>query len=690
MKPESLKVNLIACQTHIPHIAGKPRFSWLLKPESNKGHTNLWLRQSAYQLQIYQGDKRDSYHDTLQKKSTNTVAVTLDITPPPGFLYRWRVRTWNQKGNVSEWSDLGTFEATRHEGPVAIAEPDALIKRYIGAKVITKPADHVTLYDFERAMFGNLLLHGRPGQEVRVRLGEKLRNLRIDTKPERNVRFYEEVVTLGKDGVGVPTLTVKDSRRMPAHIGPVMPFRYVEVETENVAPVRIERSVVTVPFSGETAHFSSSDITLNAVYQLSKDTMEATSFCGIYVDGDRERLPYEADAYINMLGHYCVDRSYATARHTHEFLLYQPTWPTEWILFSVLMAWEDYLHTGDITSIRNHIETIEAKVLRKLARPDGLISTVHPIVPKEVLRTIHRTEPIKDVVDWPIGERDNYALMPVNTVVNTLHIAALKALSRIYQALGRASDARVAQDDAERATAALTLQCFDAVQKRYLDGEGTHHASIHANLFPLAFGLVPSDSVAAVADYVASRGMACSVYAAQFLIDGLFMAGLPDAGIRLLCSRGDRSWGHMVWDVGTTIALEAWDTRYKPNQDWNHAWGAAPANLIPRWIVGVWPLVPGAGRVGIAPNTGQLTSFDSSVPTVRGTVRIQFSQSNGKDVFLVQLPIGSDGSFTVPKKTGKRARIVTHNGKAVPRLSHEKIPLEPVILHRIVIDYLAL
>jgi hypothetical protein len=31
----------------------------------------------------------------------------------------------------------------------------------------------------------------------------------------------------------------------------------------------------------------------------------------IYVDGDRERIPYEADAYINMLSHYAVDSEYS-------------------------------------------------------------------------------------------------------------------------------------------------------------------------------------------------------------------------------------------------------------------------------------------------------------------------------------------------------------------------------------------
>lgn len=37
-------------------------------------------------------------------------------------------------------------------------------------------------------------------------------------------------------------------------------------------------------------------------------------------------------------------------------------------------------------------------------------------------------------------------------------------------------------------------------------------------------------------------------------------------------------------DQGSTITMEAWSLKAKPNQDWNHAWGAAPANLLPRYL----------------------------------------------------------------------------------------------------------
>ena len=101
--------------------------------------------------------------------------------------------------------------------------------------------------------------------------------------------------------------------------------------------------------------------------------------------------------------------------------------------------------------------------------------------------------------------------------------------------------------------------------------------------------------------------------------------------VSTMASTGERSWWHMVHDVGSTLALEAWDTRFKPNQDWNHAWGAAPANLIPRRVAGVRPKSPGCGLVAIEPDPGPLVRFEARVPTVRGGIDVVFRREAGAD-----------------------------------------------------------
>lgn len=41
-------------------------------------------------------------------------------------------------------------------------------------------------------------------------------------------------------------------------------------------------------------------------------------------------------------------------------------------------------------------------------------------------------------------------------------------------------------------------------------------------MFPIVFSLVPPQYQPRIADYLVSRGMDCSVYAAQFLLDALY------------------------------------------------------------------------------------------------------------------------------------------------------------------------
>lgn len=44
---------------------------------------------------------------------------------------------------------------------------------------------------------------------------------------------------------------------------------------------------------------------------------------------------------------------------------------------------------------------------------------------------------------------------------------------------------------------------------------------------------------------------------------------------------------------GATTTMEAWTEDEKPNLTYSHAWGATPADVIPRYLVGALPTTPG-------------------------------------------------------------------------------------------------
>jgi hypothetical protein len=142
--------------------------------------------------------------------------------------------------------------------------------------------------------------------------------------------------------------------------------------------------------------------------------------------------------------------------------------------------------------------------------------------------------------------------------------------------------------------------------------------------------------------------MACSVYAAQYLMEGLFENGGGALALDLMTADGDRSWKHMV-NSGTTISWEAWDQKYKPNQDWNHAWGAAPANLLPRYVLGVEPLAPGWTRTRIAPQTAGLQWAKGKVPTRLGPIHLAWKIRDGQLELTCQIPAGTTAVLEFPE-----------------------------------------
>lgn len=160
--------------------------------------------------------------------------------------------------------------------------------------------------------------------------------------------------------------------------------------------------------------------------------------------------------------------------------------------------------------------------------------------------------------------------------------------------------------------------------------------------------------------------MVCSVYGSQYLLESLYEAGEDDFALQLMTDRtSDRSWPHMIYDVGTTITLEAWDNKYKPNQDWNHAWGAAPANIIPRCLMGVQPIEPGFAKVRIKPQVGTLRTARLDLPTIRGTIHVDFASEPSRSFNLnIVLPANVEAVVCLPR-LGSDNRDIRMDGKSV-------------------------
>ncbi len=492
------------------------------------------------------------------------------------------------------------------------------------AASVVKLSDGTYLLDFGRVAFGNLLLNASPGAkaEITVRFGESMREGRVDRSPPGSVRYSEVHTRL--DGAGQIVAPPPDARNTtppavltPRELGVLIPFRWVEIQGwpgELRANQVRRRAAFDSTWDEHAASFHSSDAMLDRVWDLCHYSVQATTFAGVFVDGDRERLAYEADAYLAELDYFAGDPNPQMERDTFDRLMRYPTWPTEWAPHMVFMAYADWMQTGDKNWLAQHYEWLKTKTLADRAGRDGLVRST----PAQIRRG--------DIVDWPPGERDGYVFTPVNTVVNAFHLRAIEEMRQLAQALGKTNDAEDFARSEHAALASFQQQLFDPQTGLYRDGVGTHHSSLHANFFPLAFGLVPHENRAHIADWLATQGMRGSVYAAQYLLEALFENGHTSTALQEMTAPGDRSWRHMV-DSGATITWEAWDQRYKPNQDWNHVWGAAPANLLPRFVLGIEPRTPGWTEAEIAPHPGTLDFANGAMPTPRGTIQLSWKRT---------------------------------------------------------------
>ena len=435
------------------------------------------------------------------------------------------------------------------------------------------------------------------------------------------------------------------NRNDAGKFGKVMPFRWLEVVSAPfaVAPGNVRQVPIYYPYDMSESSFSCDSEPLERVYGFCKRSIRATSFMGMFIDGDRERLPYEGDSFLTQLSTYAATSDDTLVRRTIDHLSVHTTWPTEFRQFFIRMVYEDWMHSGKTDLVRKYYAMMkDVKSWRGLRRADGLLVT-----PGEKMTPSPDGGMFCDIVDWAKCYRDGFVFTPVNAVVNALHYRNLKELEAMARAIGEERDAAVFSDEAAQTFAAFQAVLFDSSAGRYRDGEGTDHATVQGNAMALACGVVPKESAGRVADYVASKGFSCGTYMAHFVLEALFAAGREDEAIRLMASDAHRSWLGMM-AKGATIVMEFWDLTLEEGgrvPDMNHSWSTSPLGMISRRVLGVNPLKPGFEEVSIAPRPGPLGRLSGTVPTPQGQVRLKMVRDGARWNVEVETPKAAEFSF---------------------------------------------
>lgn len=244
---------------------------------------------------------------------------------------------------------------------------------------------------------------------------------------------------------------------------------------------------------------------------------------------------------------------------------------------------------------------------------------------------------------------------------------AFAATAYVYQMLGVMED--YAQrlgfsQDAEsyRSARGNILTAFNA---RYLKNgyyETTEWASAHAhnrttyrqtsNILPLAFGMVPEESVGAVVsnlvkdivskDYHLDTGIIGTKYILSVLCD----FGYSDVAYRILTQETYPSWGYWL-GLGATSLWEMWESTSRSH---NHYFLGTYDAWFFSYLGGIKNVKDGYASFTIDPLlVGDLTNVDISLNTVRGTLSVSWSYTAGNRVrFDIIVPFGSTAELYLP------------------------------------------
>jgi Ca2+-binding RTX toxin-like protein len=562
--------------------------------------------------------------------------------------------------------DKPGFDATGWKTPAVktafgnlVATPTAKVERQLrqpASVVETSPGSY--FIDYGRTWVGGLSLDltGTAGQAVDIRYGEVTSAANTVKYATDGGNNYEDVWTL-KDG------------NQHLETWGMRVFRYVNVSgaPTGLTAADFPALAYVYPYDASAGVFESSNSDLNQVWQLSKNTIEATNG-NLYVDSwERERGAYEADSYLQMMSNFYTSADPTLGNYSIAYLFKQRTWPTEWPIYTILAMHDSYAQTGDIKALATYYTTLQGKLPEQWFEPaTGLI--------RKTSGSNGANCTDCDIVDWPTGERDGFVFTQYNTVINAISYRAYSDMAEIATSLGKTDDAATYADRAAAIRTAVNERMWDASKGAYRDGlsatqDPTDHWAVQASVFATAFGLADDAQAAQVATYLGDReaanpdGLPCSVYCSAFVFETLYNGDRGDIAYNLLTSTKKRTYLNMIAD-GAGATAEAWDKSLKSNLTYSHPWAASVAYNVPQGMFGIRPTTAGYDTFDVKPQGDSLDWAHVTVPTLRGSIGVAFDKTAAGTDVGVHVPGNTVARVFVP--TADPVTEVYVDGHAMP------------------------
>ena len=462
-------------------------------------------------------------------------------------------------------------------------------------------------------------------------------------------------------------------------------FRYVQFVD---APIEITANMVmgmpTRQAFDETAAIIESDNNfISRLVELCRYSILATNQ-DQYTDSQyRERRAYEGDMILNQYNSYAVSDNYALARHTNQYLIDWPTWPPEYKLFSVEMAWADYLYTGNDALLTKNYTKLQRKLPTTTGTGNNHWNTEMGLIVDDKTPSGANGA----LVDWPTGEQDGYvrgAGTSYTTVYNAVAHGAYNDMARIAALLEHDSDEALYLARAATIKENMIAKLYNAETGAFDDaitnaGATTGHYSQHATFYALAYGIYTDQAMADkmvtwLKNDIETRGLKPSVYGMYFLLRGLYNAGAGELANSIMLQEDPsvvRSWAHMLDVQQATITTEAWSPDNKQNMTYSHPWGGTPGTLITQGIFGIRPLEANFNlfQIKFQPE-GKLRTGNIKSPSPKGPISASFTDS---PIFKAQVTIPANSRAIVSIPAGNTTEELENGATVDLKINGERV-----------------
>ena len=194
-------------------------------------------------------------------------------------------------------------------------------------------------------------------------------------------------------------------------------------------PSQLSASAWTVEyaFNSSDSSFNCSDESLEAVWRLSKQTIQSTNL-DMWTDSNtrqRDVACNEANGIVPLMQS-AVALEFNSQRYTSEWLIqsrHAETSFAEWMPITVSYIFQDAMRTGNLSQCRRYYSMLQNYSLSDLIDADVGLVNVTSLSPPEI--------------DWPSNMRDCYVQSEFSTIVNAYAARASEQLAAIALWLGR-------------------------------------------------------------------------------------------------------------------------------------------------------------------------------------------------------------------------------------------------------------